>query len=98
MLDDSAPLQVFERGSVRGVRYRDEILEPYASIFRGACIPEFILMDNNSRPYRALLVEEFLESEDIRRMVWPARFADFKPIKYDRDAQGRAIAIQNPIP
>ncbi|GBN66926.1 hypothetical protein AVEN_67930-1 [Araneus ventricosus] len=36
MLDGRTPLHVFERGAVTGVRYRDEILEPYVRLFRGA--------------------------------------------------------------
>ncbi|GBM41878.1 hypothetical protein AVEN_161394-1 [Araneus ventricosus] len=68
MLDGRKPLHVFERGTVTGVRYRDEILEPYVRLFRGAVRHEFILMDDNARPHTALLVHEFLESEDIRRM------------------------------
>ncbi|GBM63305.1 hypothetical protein AVEN_186125-1 [Araneus ventricosus] len=72
MLDGRTPLHVFERGTVTGVRYRDEILEPYVRLFRGAVGREFILMDDNARPHRALLDVEFLESEDIRRMDWPA--------------------------
>ncbi|GBM38350.1 hypothetical protein AVEN_170939-1 [Araneus ventricosus] len=73
MLDGRTPLHVFERGTVTGVRYRDEILEPYVRLLRGVVGPELILMDENARPHRALLVDEFLESEDIRRMDWPAR-------------------------
>ncbi|GFV47754.1 DDE_3 domain-containing protein [Trichonephila clavipes] len=46
---------VFERGSMTGVRYRDEVLEPYVLLFRGACGPEFILMDENVSPHKALL-------------------------------------------
>ncbi|GFS66179.1 transposable element Tcb2 transposase [Trichonephila clavipes] len=68
MLDGRTPLHVFERGFVTGVRYINEVLEPYVRLFRGACGPEFILMDDNARPHRALLVDEFLKSEDIRRM------------------------------
>ncbi|GBO20404.1 hypothetical protein AVEN_259722-1 [Araneus ventricosus] len=68
MLDGRTPLHVFERGTVTGLRYRDEILEPYVRLFRGAVGPEFILMDDNARPHRTFLVDEFLESEDIRRM------------------------------
>ncbi|GFV92135.1 uncharacterized protein TNCV_1895711 [Trichonephila clavipes] len=34
MLDGLAPLHVFERGSVTGVSYRDEIVEPYVCLFR----------------------------------------------------------------
>ncbi|GBN77569.1 hypothetical protein AVEN_244038-1 [Araneus ventricosus] len=47
MLDGRTPLHVFERGTVTGVRYRDEILEPYVSLFRGEVGHEFILMDDN---------------------------------------------------
>ncbi|GFW49853.1 transposable element Tc1 transposase [Trichonephila clavipes] len=39
MLDGRTLLHVFERGSVIGVRNRDEVLEPYVSLFRRACGP-----------------------------------------------------------
>ncbi|GFU83711.1 transposable element Tcb2 transposase [Trichonephila clavipes] len=68
MLDGRTPLHVFERDSVTGVRYRDEVLETYVQLFRGACGQEFILMDDNTRLQRTPLVDEFLESEDICRM------------------------------
>ncbi|GBL86858.1 hypothetical protein AVEN_96083-2 [Araneus ventricosus] len=93
MLDGRTPLHVFERGTVTGVRYRDEILEPYVRLFRGAVGPEFILMGD-----RALLVDEFLKSEDIRRMDWPARSPDLNPIQHVWDALRRAIATRNPPP
>ncbi|GBM69512.1 hypothetical protein AVEN_205388-1 [Araneus ventricosus] len=97
MLDGRTPLHVFERGTVTCVRYRDEILEPYVRLFRGAVGPEFILMDDNARPHRALLVDEFLESEDIRRMDSPATSPDLNPIEHVWDALGRAIATRNPL-
>ncbi|GBL90616.1 hypothetical protein AVEN_219292-1 [Araneus ventricosus] len=98
MLDGRTPLHVFERGTVTGVRYSDEILEPNVRLFRGAVGPEFILMDDNARPHRALLVDEFLESEDIHRMDWATRSPDFNPIEHVWDALGRAIATLNPPP
>ncbi|GFU69498.1 DDE_3 domain-containing protein [Trichonephila clavipes] len=73
MLDGRRSLNVFERGSVTGVRCSDEVLEPCVYLFRGACGPKFILGDDNARPHRALLVDEFLKNEDIHRMDWPAR-------------------------
>ncbi|GBO41203.1 hypothetical protein AVEN_104560-1 [Araneus ventricosus] len=82
MLDDRKPLHVFERGTVAGVRYRDEILEHYVRLFRGAVGHEFILMVDNARPHRALVVDEFLQSEDIRRMDWTARSPDLNPIEH----------------
>ncbi|GBO43095.1 hypothetical protein AVEN_104873-1 [Araneus ventricosus] len=98
MLDGRTPLHVFERGTVTGVRYRDEILEPYVRLFRGAVGPELILMDDNARPHRALLVDEFLESEDIRWMDWPPTSPDLNPIEHFWDALGRAIATHNAPP
>ncbi|GFW20423.1 DDE_3 domain-containing protein [Trichonephila clavipes] len=70
-----------ERGSVTGMMCRDDVLEPCVLLLRGACDPEFILMHDKARPHRALLVDEFLESEDIRRMDWPARSPDLNPIE-----------------
>ncbi|GBM18963.1 hypothetical protein AVEN_1583-1 [Araneus ventricosus] len=97
MLDGRTPLHVIERGTVTGVRYRDEILEQYVRLFRGAVGPEFILMDDNARPHRGLLVDEFLESEDIRRMDWPVISPDLNPIQHVWDALGRAITTRNPL-
>ncbi|GBO22614.1 hypothetical protein AVEN_135717-1 [Araneus ventricosus] len=61
MLDGRTPFHVSERGTVTGVRHRDEILKPCVHLFRSAVGPEFILMNDNARPHRALLVNEFLE-------------------------------------
>ncbi|GFV30561.1 transposable element Tc1 transposase [Trichonephila clavipes] len=38
------------------------------------------------RPHRALLIDEFLESEDIRRIDWPARCPNFNLIEHVWDA------------
>ncbi|GBN53458.1 hypothetical protein AVEN_38562-1 [Araneus ventricosus] len=97
MLDGRTPLHVFERGTVTGSRYRDEILGPYVRLFRGTVGPAFILKDDNARPHRALLVDEFLESVDIRRMDWPARSPVPNPIEHVWDALVRAIATRNPL-
>ncbi|GFX03923.1 transposable element Tc1 transposase [Trichonephila clavipes] len=96
MLDGGTLLHIFERGSVTGVRYRDEILEPYVCLFRSACGPEFILMDDNARPHVALLVDEFLESEDIRRMDWPAKSPDLKPIEHALTLWGGQLQLTIP--
>ncbi|GFX34351.1 transposable element Tcb2 transposase [Trichonephila clavipes] len=98
MSDDRTPLHVFARGSMTGMRYRDEVLKPYVCLFRGTCGAEFILMDNNVRPHRALLLDEFLESEDTRHMHWQARSPDLNSIEHAWDVLGRVITTCNPPP
>ncbi|GFW01247.1 transposable element Tcb2 transposase [Trichonephila clavipes] len=55
-------------------------------------------MDDNARPHRANLVDEFLESEDIKRIPWPANSPDLNPIENLWDYLGRAIARRHPPP
>ncbi|GFV56340.1 transposable element Tcb2 transposase [Trichonephila clavipes] len=78
MLNGRTELHIFDRGSVTGDRYCEEVLLPHVRLFRGAIGPDFIFMDDNARPHRTLAVEELLESEDITRMDWPAYSPDFK--------------------
>ncbi|GFU99425.1 transposable element Tcb2 transposase [Trichonephila clavipes] len=54
-------LHVFHGGTVTGLRYRDEILDPYVRPYAAAIGNDFILMDDNARPRRALIIEEYLE-------------------------------------
>lgn len=98
MLNGRTSLHVFEGGSLTGQTYRDRILEPYVRLFRGGFGPNFIFMDDNARPHRANLVDEYLESEDITRMDWPARSPDLNPIEHVWDALGKAIAARHPPP
>ncbi|GBN45513.1 hypothetical protein AVEN_214628-1 [Araneus ventricosus] len=38
-------------------------------------------MDDNARPHRAAIVDDFLESEGVARMEWPAYSPDLNPIE-----------------
>ena len=75
-------LHIVMRGMMTGVRYRDEILDIYVRPYAGAIGPQFILMDDNARPHRARVVEEYLQQETIVRMDWPACSPDLSPIEY----------------
>ncbi|GFV78472.1 uncharacterized protein TNCV_3477871 [Trichonephila clavipes] len=65
-------LHIFKRGSVTAVRYRNEVLEPIVRLYAAAVGPTFVLMDDNARPHRADIVDDYLESEGIARMTWTA--------------------------
>ena len=55
-------LHVLHRGSLTGVRYRDEYLDAYVRSYAAVIGNDFILMDDNSRPHLAVLTEDYLES------------------------------------
>ncbi|GFU76104.1 transposable element Tcb2 transposase [Trichonephila clavipes] len=69
-------LHVFHGGTITGLRYRDEILDPYVRPYTAAIGNDFILMDDNARPHRAGIVEEYLKDHVLERMEWPARSPD----------------------
>ncbi|GFV21457.1 uncharacterized protein TNCV_3180461 [Trichonephila clavipes] len=72
-LSGHTDLHVFHGGTVTGLRYRDEILDPYVRPYAAAIGNDFILMDDNARPHRARIVEEYLRiTVWNERMEWPA--------------------------
>ncbi|GFX86968.1 transposable element Tcb2 transposase [Trichonephila clavipes] len=68
MMDGRTDLHYFDTGSVTAQRYRDKVLEPYVCLFRGAVDPDFIFMDDNAPCLRAVLIDDFLETENIQHM------------------------------
>ncbi|GFU60035.1 transposable element Tc3 transposase [Trichonephila clavipes] len=94
MLNGRIELHIFDRGSVIGDRYCEEVLLPHVRLFRGVIGPDIIFMDDNARPHRTLAVEELLESKDITRMDSPAYSSDLNPIKHVWDVLGRCIAAR----
>lgn len=66
---DERTLHVINSECVTTQRYPDEILESYVRHFRGAYGPDFIFIDDNVHPYRANLVDDFLENKDIERIT-----------------------------
>ncbi|GFT85519.1 DDE_3 domain-containing protein [Trichonephila clavipes] len=89
---------VTEGGTLTGVRYRDEILDPYVRLQAGAIGNDFILIDDNARPHRAVIVEKYLEDLGLERIEWPARSPDLNPIQHLWDYLGRQVASLSPPP
>ncbi|KFM71640.1 Transposable element Tc3 transposase, partial [Stegodyphus mimosarum] len=91
-------LHIFKRRSSTAVRHRDEVLEPIVRWYAAAVGPTFVLMDDNAHPHRADIVDDYLESEGIARMAWPAYLPDLNPIENLWDALGRAVSSRFPPP
>ncbi|GFW27209.1 transposable element Tcb2 transposase [Trichonephila clavipes] len=71
-IDGRTDLYIIRDGPLTARRYRDEILRPIVVPYAAAIGDDFILMDYNSRPHRANLVEDSLFEEGIVRMECPA--------------------------
>ncbi|GFV26233.1 transposable element Tcb2 transposase [Trichonephila clavipes] len=63
--DGHTDLYIIRDGPLTVRRYRDEILRPIVVPYAAAIGDDFILMDDNCRPHRANLVEDFLFEEGI---------------------------------
>ncbi|GFS95157.1 transposable element Tcb2 transposase [Trichonephila clavipes] len=90
--DGRTDLYIIRDGPLTARLYRDEILRPIVVLYAAAIGEDFILMDDNCRPHRANLVEDFLFEKEIVRMEWPACSPDKNPIENVWNALGRRVA------
>ena len=81
---------VYIEGAETAIRYRNGILRTIVQPYRQNFGEELVLMDDNSLPHHAYLVNEFLH-DNIVRLEWPACSPDMNPIEHAWDALKRAV-------
>jgi hypothetical protein len=59
---------VLNRGTLTGKRYIYDILDNQVRLYAGAVGDQFILMDDNARPYTTRVVQGYIERKSIERM------------------------------
>ncbi|GFV99932.1 transposable element Tcb2 transposase [Trichonephila clavipes] len=91
MLNGRTELHIFDRGSVIGDHYCEEVLLPHVRLYRGSIGPDFIFM--NCMAHHA--VEELLESEVPMEVLPDLRVVGYlKSYRTCVDALGRRIAAR----
>ena len=86
------------QGNLNGLRYRDEILQPLAVPTLQQIGPMAVYQDDNARPHRARVVNDFLQRSGVNRMEWPACSADLNPIENLWDELDRKVRSNSPHP
>lgn len=62
---------IFRRSSM-AVRYKDEVQDTTERLYAAAVVQAFLLMVDNARHHRAVLIEAYMVSDRFARMEWPA--------------------------
>ncbi|GFX49492.1 transposable element Tcb2 transposase [Trichonephila clavipes] len=88
-IDGRTDLYIIRDGPLTARRYRDEIIRPIVVPYAAGIGDDFILMEDNCRPHRANLVDDFLFEEGVVRIEWPACSPDMNLIEHIWDALGK---------
>ncbi|KFM71821.1 Transposable element Tc1 transposase, partial [Stegodyphus mimosarum] len=98
ILDGRTDRHVFPRETMNGEVYRDYVLDSYVRPYAGPIGDPFLLQDDNARPHRLRIVDDYFQQETIMPLEWPARFPDLNPMEHVWDTLGRRLAVLNPPP
>ena len=78
-------------GNLNGRRYIDEILRPHVVPYLRHMGQNAIFQDDNARPHRARIVDNFLQPNGVQRLEWPPMYPDLSCIEHLWDILGRAV-------
>ena len=73
-----------------------DILQPVFVPFHGRMNQGAVLQDDNTRPHRRCVVNEFVRQFNIRRLDWPDNSPYLNPIEHIWDELGRRVFRHNP--
>ena len=77
-------------------RYINEVLQPVVLPFVQQ--HHVVLQDDNARPHRARIVQQFLQQNNVDHLDWPARSPDLSPIEHVWDILGQRVRQRVPRP
>ena len=87
-------LHIIKNGTLTSLPYVNEILDVYVRPYAGAIGADFIHMEENARPHRALVTNQYSEDATIVRMDRPACSPNMNPIEHAWDMLQKVISAR----